>query len=385
MTTRRGIWVIGPIAGLLVGTLTPAVALAGAGGRTGEAKVGTITAWNMRSDHLDYIGSGRDYSFDPDRISVSGDDTLISASAGGFTAYFEPDSGRTLQAGTTFPGATRYPFNGIKPGLSVSGRGRGCNRVKGSFTVLEAAYDTGGQVEQLSLSFVQHCEGDEPALYGSIAWNADNEPAPLPPRLSIATDAGEYAFGRAIHVTAALSPDALLRTVSIYATPNGGTPRLVKRGTVNASGLLAAKVSASRRMTFTARWDGQGQFPDRAARTPAVTVAAKVTPTIHKYLRQVGRYYVFKTTGTAWIYGRVSPNHAGDCLFFRAEFKVRLQWCYPTTTDCVTLGPTSVARAYLTGRDEYLGVRIRLRAEWRGDEDNTKATSAWRYVRFVRP
>jgi Calx-beta domain len=69
--------------------------------------------------------------------------------------------------------AQRYPFQapGL-PGLDIGGAGRGCNTLSGNFNVLQAAYDTAGNVKAFGADFEQHCEGMAPALFGSIRVNS---------------------------------------------------------------------------------------------------------------------------------------------------------------------------------------------------------------------
>ncbi len=55
------------------------------------------------------------------------------------------------------------------PGLDISFQNRGCNTVSGSFTVTDAVF-TGDTINSFSASFVQHCEGAEPALTGSFTY-----------------------------------------------------------------------------------------------------------------------------------------------------------------------------------------------------------------------
>lgn len=87
---------------------------------------------------------------------------------------FAPAAGGTLVPGA-YEGATRFPFNGpSEPGLSISGDGRGCNQLTGRFDVREAVFDPQtGEVLQFAADFEQHCEGSDPALFGSIRYNSD--------------------------------------------------------------------------------------------------------------------------------------------------------------------------------------------------------------------
>ncbi|MEZ5097016.1 MAG: hypothetical protein R2731_13510 [Nocardioides sp.] len=288
-----------------------------------------------------------------------------------------------LEPGATFTGATRYPFNDPSvPGLSVFGDGRACNTLTGSFTIHEIDWDPEGTLTKLAVTFEQHCEGGSAALFGSLAWHADNPPAVLPPSLRVATDKKAYRFGQRAVVTATLSADSPLRTVSLYATPLGKPEQLVTTAEVDLDGRLSVKVPVQRRTVFTARFDGQGQFPDRQA-SKTVTVSAKVVSAVQKYPGRSGKYNLFRASKTAWMRTTVSPNHAGDCLYFRAQFRVGGRWAYPATTPCVHLAQGSWAKVYLPGKG-LAGIPVRMRGEWRGDRENRARNSAWRYVKFTK-
>ncbi|GAA4703703.1 hypothetical protein [Nocardioides conyzicola] len=338
------------------------------------------TTWRMRSQAADYIGGGADYSYTPlnSTIRASGTPTGVHVASDSWTADFEPGSGDELRPGTTFTGATRYPFNESGPGLDISGQGRGCNSLTGTFTVHEATYDDKDRLRKLSVSFTQHCDGGRPALFGSITWRADQPGAPLPPRVGVTTDRATYRYGQKAVVTVKAS-DA--DVVSVYATQPGHPRRLVRTGPVDSAGRLTVRVPMSRTTTFTATADG-GDLADASA-SKRVRVAARVSASAVRALRRSGKSSIYSVTRSAWLKAKVAPAHAGDCVYFRAEFKVRGRWGYPAKTKCVRLGRASSAMVYLPGDRAYLGIPIRMRAEWRGDAENAAAPSGWSYVQFV--
>jgi large repetitive protein len=140
----------------------------------------------FNSEPGDYIGQGRQFTL------TLADGTIAALPTGGgvhiafdgatwWDLYFVPPSGATLTPGV-YEGATRWPFQSpTTPGLSVSGDGRGCNTLTGRFTVLEAEYGPGGQVVRFAADYEQHCEGGNPALFGSVRFNSS---VPLATRLS---------------------------------------------------------------------------------------------------------------------------------------------------------------------------------------------------------
>ncbi len=142
------------------------------------------------SDPGDYVGRGvketwylQDGTFTPSR----GPGPVTIAFDGGpewWTLSFDGPNGSDLTPGT-YTGATRYPFNGPNPGLSVSGSGRGCNMLTGSFVVREVAWAADGSLDRFSAVFVQHCEGGDPALRGVVNYDA-TPPDATPPEAAAA-------------------------------------------------------------------------------------------------------------------------------------------------------------------------------------------------------
>ncbi|MEU9591256.1 hypothetical protein AB0D84_16240 [Streptomyces sp. NPDC048193] len=87
-----------------------------------------------------------------------------------FSALMTPPTGAVFEAGRTYPIA-RTDSEGVA-GFSVSGNGRGCNTVTGTLTITRLARDEAGAVTAFAATFVQHCEGAEAALRGTIRYYA---------------------------------------------------------------------------------------------------------------------------------------------------------------------------------------------------------------------
>jgi hypothetical protein len=89
-----------------------------------------------------------------------------------------------------------------EPGLDISGLGRGCNQLTGSFTVLDVVYGPLDYVQSLHATFEQHCEGRLPALRGELILT--NPPPPPASSVQVTVDSsGELtrAGGIAVHGT----------------------------------------------------------------------------------------------------------------------------------------------------------------------------------------
>jgi hypothetical protein len=140
----------------------------------------------MRSDPGDYIGQGQTWSYTPQNASIAVGGSRQRASFGidgdnGDWWYgdFVAGGGDILVPGDTYQ-ATRYPFNGTGPGMSVDGEGRGCNELTGTFTVTDARFEPDGRMRAVGIDFEQHCEGMTPALRGTFEFRA-GDTTPLPP------------------------------------------------------------------------------------------------------------------------------------------------------------------------------------------------------------
>jgi hypothetical protein len=144
------------------------------------------TLFRMNGDPGDYITGGQTYFFIPPAASFSlstgaGAHVGVSSTTDGWTLDFAGLGHRTLRAGV-YLRAVRYPFESLQGnGLDVSGDGRGCNTIAGSFRVREAVYDAGGALTRFWATFEQHCEGGTSKASGEIRVNADTALYVQPP------------------------------------------------------------------------------------------------------------------------------------------------------------------------------------------------------------
>lgn len=143
-----------------------------------------VNSLSLVSDPGDFVGQGRTVTLVPDAgitaTSVSGNSAVqiffFTQSGEFWFLDFAAPSGQPLAVGT-YPNAALYPLEAPgQPGLSISGDGRSCNTITGSFTVLEISFPNGGNVGSMDATFEQHCEGATPALRGELKFNA---PFPL--------------------------------------------------------------------------------------------------------------------------------------------------------------------------------------------------------------
>ena len=134
-------------------------------------------AWTMTGDAGDYINGGETVTYGRrDELVAYGDRKLVhfgvnARNGDDWTADFAAPPRDRLVPGRTYT-AERYPFHAPAAGLDVSGNGRGCNNLTGTFTVEQARFDRHGRMLRFVVRFEQHCEGSTPALRGRLSFRA---------------------------------------------------------------------------------------------------------------------------------------------------------------------------------------------------------------------
>jgi hypothetical protein len=124
----------------------------------------------------EYISDGENLQFSSPSDQFTVDDShageiLIEVNSGGVNFWeielATPDK-RAFSPGR-YDRAQRNGFSDPgHPGLSISGPGRGCNEVAGSFTVKEVGYNAAGRLQRLSASAIQRCDGAHASLRASV-------------------------------------------------------------------------------------------------------------------------------------------------------------------------------------------------------------------------
>ena len=141
----------------------------------------------MFSDPGDWIGGGsqRVFRTGDSSITMGGSPgyVTVNVSGGTFGDYYSMDfaapPGAALAPGY-FTRAQRAPFREAgRPGIDISGSGRGCNEISGLFQVKDIAF-TGSTLTRLWIIYEQHCEGGTAALFGEVRVG---EPPTIDPAL----------------------------------------------------------------------------------------------------------------------------------------------------------------------------------------------------------
>jgi hypothetical protein len=192
---------------------------------TAHAQTVATGTLSFSGDTGDYISQGKSYSYSTskgDALSVSsstGSTVSISVNAYNgdwWTLDLDAPATQVLAPGT-YTAAHRYPFNGNGSGLDLSGEGRGCNELAGSFTIIKAVFGPQGYVQIFDATFEQHCEGGAPAARGEIhISNPPPPPAASPKRTATTSPRATPTSPRA----ATTSPNAM-PTSSPSATASG--------------------------------------------------------------------------------------------------------------------------------------------------------------------
>lgn len=147
------------------------------------ARAGSETMVTMISESGDYIGGGQDRFYYPGNGSVgvqgNGGEVSFAVSGGNlgqdFTLEFAAPPNESLAPGT-YRNAQRASFREAgRPGIDISGDGRGCNEVTGSFVVKRIETDSSGAVTSAWIVYEQHCEGGIAALTGEVRYQVPGD------------------------------------------------------------------------------------------------------------------------------------------------------------------------------------------------------------------
>lgn len=172
----------------LLGVLALLVSFIPLGGLPAMATPSDTILLTLDSEAGDYIGQGEFNQYGPAagtfKVTPIGGNRGVRVSFDGNEAgtwwnlSFSAPEGDAIQPGP-YREATRYPFQSpTKPGLDISGSGRGCNTLTGEFNVLEVEFAADGSISRFAATFEQHCEGADPALNGEILYLADEPFSP---------------------------------------------------------------------------------------------------------------------------------------------------------------------------------------------------------------
>ena len=199
--------------------------------------------------------------------------------------------------------------------------------------------------------------------------------------VSLTTSRPSYRYGEKADVTVRLTTASSSRAVDVYRVV-GGKQTLLQTGEVPVDGALRVSARVSERTTFQVRYAG-----DEGTRTATASVVVPVAAGVSAHPvgpeGRSGRYYLYGAGHRVLVGSSVSPNHAGDCLYFKTQYLVNGVFRYDDVSGCARMDAASDAGIKFSTTREARGHAIRVRAVWRGDRRNKASVSDWQYIRFT--
>jgi hypothetical protein len=184
---------------------------------------------------------------------------------------------------------TRAGFNTTYAGLDVTSTGRGCNQVKGRFTLFAISADAAGRITSLDASLTQFCDGGSGALTATVRYAAPDaapvvltssnpasvpdEPVTLTARVAPGTGGGvSFVDGSTVIGQATADANGLARFTT--ARLGAGTHTLTaKQGTTSSAPLTQVVAGATPSLWFASQYgDYIGQGATAGYLPPGATV-----------------------------------------------------------------------------------------------------------------
>ena len=218
---------------------------------TAQAQAVSTGTLSFSGDAGDYISQGKSWSYSTskgDALTVSSSNgSLVSVSVNAYngdwwTLDLDAPGTQVLTPGT-YSAAHRYPFNGTGPGLDLSGVGRGCNQLTGSFTVSKAVFGPQGYVQAFDASFEQHCEGGKPAARGEVHISNPPPPPQATPKAPATNSPRAATTGRP-SATASGQPSATPSSTPSAAASGSGDTAANDAGTPGSPAVVRNDIRA---------------------------------------------------------------------------------------------------------------------------------------------
>jgi hypothetical protein len=201
---------------------------------------------------------------------------------------------------------------------------------------------------------------------------------------TITTSKRHVSYGKRVRVMVSVNRRDKHAKVSIYAHDVRGHRHLVSTGAVDRRGHFSVRARVKERTSFAAVVHDNSRYDGVTEIARGVTVAAAVRTRFIKPAGHSGKYALYHPSQKASLEGHVLPDHSDGCLTFHLQLFARGHWGFGASTGCVSLRFHSRAIGFVQGDRRLIGIPMRMRAEWAGDERNTARTSRWRYCMFVR-
>ena len=197
--------------------------------------------------------------------------------------------------------------------------------------------------------------------------------------MTLTRGAAVYPYGATAKITVKLSVPG--GAVKVYATPYGGTRKLLRATAVDATGRLVVTTPVKVRTTFSVYYAGDAGH-DPVSRATTVAVRASVTQSATRVVGTSGSYRLVRSGTAPRVYGTVRPYHVGQCVRFQIQQPSSTGWGYTQTSGCIRLNSYSKTYVYFD-RSWKPRDRLRVRTMWGGDTRNAARYSTWMYLKFV--
>jgi hypothetical protein len=162
----------------VVASFVVALAMAASGLSAAPSPVraaGSVTALALDSEPGDWVGSGQQWEYAPPAATFTnypygpGVFSVVVWGTEVWSAFVAAPTGDALAVGT-YENA-QGSADATHPGLNVGGNGHGCASA-GRFEITEIDHDVDGNINSIALTFEQHCDGGDPALFGELRYQA---------------------------------------------------------------------------------------------------------------------------------------------------------------------------------------------------------------------
>lgn len=212
---------------------------------------------------------------------------------------------------------------------------------------------------------------------------------------SIALNAskGTVTYAKNITLTAHISgyQGADNPPISIFAKPYGGVKTLAASGTVNDSGSFSFPYQMRKKTVFTAEWAGDLEHSGADSGPIVVLVRARVDTSLSRFYSTSGVYRLYHYTSACPGSGsgcpryrvQVLPNHRGRSVYVTLQTYRSGSWGTRLTSTFRLNKQSERVIVFIYANRSFIGVRTRVRAVFKPDEDHLRGTSPWSYFRVT--
>jgi hypothetical protein len=214
-----------------------------------------------------------------------------------------------------------------------------------------------------------------------------------PLHVTLAVSKRRARFNEAVTLTARLLDDVTTNgTVSIYATPYGGSPSVLVSDAVDANGKLTKVVHLTKRTSFYATWAGDAGHPAGGLTDPiTVRIFPRLRAALTHFDSRSGRYRLYDYTPSCTNQGHgcptysatLTPSHAGQKLHFQLQLFYRGRWRDALRYKRELPGSGKLVEIFVYGDAGIVGLPTRVRSYFAGDADHLPVKAPWSYFKVV--